>query len=321
MTEPHLDDEQLSLLLDGLAADGRAHVEDGVCEPCAARLASLRTARDAVAAAVVAPLPADVVDRVVGAALDAPVVAPALADVVPMAASPRRRRRTTPPPAWLLGAAAGIAVLVGVAGVLRVADPPGSGDDEAGLATTAADQAAEAESSVGGGAPQLPAAGTAATGTVAAVDPERVIGDLADVDDAVELALALDGLRLSPAAAAPSSTSNFPARQSSSPVAGSGATGGAAASEEATTDKAAAASPAPATTAPADRAQCRPEADAIGAGRFAALLSTATLRWKGQTAEVLVFRLAEPSAPDAPETRQALVLSRPGCQLLADPRF
>jgi hypothetical protein len=69
---------------------------------------------------------------------------------------------------------------------------------------------------------------------------------------------------------------------------------------------------------PPDRARCRADAERIGAGRFGVLLSTATLRWAGQPAEVLVFSLTEPAGGF---TRQALVLARPGCGLLADPRW
>ncbi|HVF31674.1 MAG TPA: hypothetical protein VM933_01445 [Acidimicrobiales bacterium] len=320
MTDPHLDDEQLSLLLDGLDVDGRAHVDADAggapCATCRRRLAALRAARAAVAGALVPPLPADVLDRLVTAALDAPPVS--AADVVPL--SSRRRRLTTPPPAWLIGAAAGIAVLVGVAGVFRAVDLSGSGDgDDAGLAITAADEeSAPTDGDVAGR--ELPAAGSAAVGGSAASDPEDVIGDLADVDDPAERALALDGLMPTPTADPLSTTQDFAAREAT-PTAGR--TSGATADSTTENDASAAASPAPpATTIAVARAQCRAQADAIGAGRFAALLSTATLRWRGTPAEVLVFRLAEPSSPDAaPETRQALVLSRPGCELLADPRF
>ena len=318
MTDSHLDDEQLSLLLDGVAVDDRAHVEGQfACPSCAGRLAALRAARDAVASAAVRPLSAEALDRIVRVALDD---AAAEADVVALAPARRRRRMTTPPPAWLIGAAAGIAVLVGVAGVLRVADTPTGGGD-AGLAATAADEeSTTADVDTGGQA--LPAAGTATAGGSAEVDPEVVLGDLADVDDAGELALALDGLTLTPAADAQSTTPAFAARESATGGGASGGTTAAPSADSAKNDQSAAASPAPpATTIAVERAQCRARADAIGAGRFAALLSTATLRWRGTPAEVLVFRLAEPSAPDAPETRQALVLSRPGCELLADPRF
>ena len=307
MTDPHLDDEQLSLLLDGVDVDGRAHAEDGTCAACADRLAALRSARDAVAGATVPPLPADVLDRIVARALDAPPVA----EVVPLRSAPRRRRLTTPPPAWLVGAAAGIAVLVGVAGVLRAVDRPGSGSDDS-LAVSADEESAESRTGGATADQTAPVAGTAsaAGSSVVAVDPEAVTRDLADQDDPVVLARTLDGLTMQVTPTAGALSAAPYARES-------------AATDGATVDKSAGAGAAapPATTVVMDRAQCRAQADAIGAGRFGELLSTATLRWKGRPAEVLVFRLAEPSTPDSPATRQGLVLSRPGCELLADPRF
>ena len=302
VTDPHLDDEQLSALLDGVDVDGRAHVD--ACATCGARLASLRAARDALAGAAVAPLPPDVLDRIVDAAIDAPVGA----DVVSLD-SPRRRRLTTPPPAWLIGAAAGVAVLVGFAGVLRAADRSGSDRGAASLAITADDD----ESTTAAEGRTSPVVGSAPA------DPEVVIGDLADVDDPAQLAIALDGLTLTTTADAMAPTSGYAAREAA-PTGGAGGGAPSVVADSAAADKAAATAP-PATTIAVARAQCRAQADAIGAGRLAALLSTATLRWKGEPAEVLVFRLAEPSSPDAPQTRQALVLSRPGCALLADPRF
>lgn len=317
MTAPHLDDEQLSLLLDGqdVDPDGRAHVEDEGCAACGARLADLRAARDAVAAATVAPLPADLLDRLVATALDAPAVA----DVVPLS-SARRRRLAAPPPAWLLGAVAGIALLVGVAGVFRAVDISGSGDDSSLASLKATDSSAE--ESAEGAARRLPAAAdTASAAGAPATDPEVVAGDLGDQDDPALLARAVDGLLAQPtvsgfAARATSGSAAEANSESDGPVAdedtaGAGTGGGAPSGATAP----------PASTAPVDRARCRPQADAIGAGRFGALVSTVTVRWKGAPAEVLVFQLAQPPTPDAPETRQALVLARPGCALLAEARF
>ena len=301
MNDPHLDDEQLSLLLDGGDVDGRGHAQDGACDRCAARLAALRAARDAVAGAVVAPLPPEVLERVVATALEGPLVA----EVVPMRSTSRRRRVPVPPQAWLVGAAAGIALLVGVAGLLRAADVSRSGND-AGLAITADEESSgrDADSAT----KSAPAAGLA-TGASVSPDPELVVVDLADQDDPTALTRALEGITLQVTATARARSSSDLSAEGSTPA--DDAFGGQATSGAAS----------PTSTVLADRAQCRSRADAIGAGRFGELLSTATLRWKGRPAEVLVFRLAEPSSPDAPETRQALVLSRPGCELLADPRF
>ena len=305
MTAPHLDDEQLSLLLDGLEPEGRGHVHDEGCADCLARLEQLQAARDAVAAATVAPLTDDVLDRLVSTALAAP---PDVAEVVPLT---RRRRLAAPPPAWLLGAAAAIAVLAGVAGLVQSS----RSDDGGSMASTVRNlETADAESSspaAGGVAADAAVQAPMAAGDAFA-DPEVVSADLADQDDPDQLALALDGLT--------KTLSGTPTASAYSARAAAGGSAGAA--EEGDETSAAASPPAPTTTAAADRAQCRGTADAIGGGRFSALLSTATLRWKGQPAEVLVYRLAEPSAPDeGGVTRQALVLSRPGCSLLADPRF
>lgn len=305
MTDPHLDDEQLSLLLDGVDVDGRAHVDAGECARCADRLAALRGARDLVADSSVPPLPADVLDRLVATALDAPAVA----DVVPLSAAPSRRRLLAPPPAWLLGAAAGIAALVGVAGLLQATDM-GSGDDAGSLANmTAADESSGEEGGEADASKEFSGSGTggAAPGAAAAsapFDPEVVTLDLADQDDPAALAAALGNVTTITG----SPTAAFSARESAADAS--------AESEDSLTRAAP-----PATTGPVDRAQCRAAADSIGAGRFAGLLSTATVRWKGEAAEVLVFRLAEPSTDEPPLTRQALVLARPGCRLLADPRF
>lgn len=296
MTEPHLDDEQLSLLLDGAAEDARAHVDDG-CAACGARLAALRSARDAVAAAVVPPLAGDVLDRLVAGALAAPPVA----DVVPLSGG-RRRRLTTPPPAWLLGAAAGIAALVGVAGLVRAIDVTSGGDDARSMAATVKNERTDSAARGDELTSPAPAGGSGAVAAdtaagAATVDPELVTADLADQSDPAELALALGG----------SAGTTLAARQTASTYAASPS---AAAAEERD-----AAPPGP--TAPPDRAQCRSVAEAGGGGRLAELLSTSTLRWKGQPAEVLVFRLVKPSA-EGSLARTAVVLSRPGCTRLAE---
>jgi hypothetical protein len=304
VTDPHLDDEQLSLLLDGLEIDARAHMEDEACTRCRDRLAALQGARDAVAAAVVSPLGADVLDRLVGAALAAPEVA----DVVPITAAPRRRRLSTPPPAWLIGAAAALAALVGVAGLLRAVDVT-SGNDAGSMASVADEDAVGGDADAVKRADDQATALAAGAGTAVAgpVDPEVVAADLADQDDPIALAQLL---RTSPLSG--DATAAFSARSTAGPPSADAAAESSAGG--------AAPAPAPTSTVPVDRAQCRAQAEGSGAGRYSALLSTATLRWKGEAAEVLVFRLVEPSS-DGSITRQALVLARPGCALLAQASF
>ncbi|MCU1354004.1 MAG: hypothetical protein JWM05_3213 [Acidimicrobiales bacterium] len=116
MTDPHppLDDEQLSADLDGEAGpDVQARI---AADPVAqARQAELRTAAE-LAAGPVAPLPDDVVDRLIAGAIDAdganqldderadrPVAPPV----------PLRRRRGGPPP-WSVAAAVVALVVVGL---------------------------------------------------------------------------------------------------------------------------------------------------------------------------------------------------------------
>jgi hypothetical protein len=120
---PHLDDEQLSALLDGEGdpADG-AHAEG--CDRCGARLARLR----AVAAAVAEPPPPPAAadrDRAIAAALRA-------REVVPL------RARRSGPPAWLLAAAA-----VLVLALLAVPFLAGGDDGDDQVATSGGDAAEE----------------------------------------------------------------------------------------------------------------------------------------------------------------------------------
>lgn len=340
MTEPrstaHLDDEALSLVLDG--EEGRtaeAHVAS--CPSCSARLTELSAARDAVRAATVAALAPPTLDDLVSRALAATGTATGVSGdgdgdgdgndgdrataapgdpVVPLARARGGRQVRTPPPAWVVSAVAALAAIVGVAALLRtggsVADRVASGAATESEADTDTDtDAGRAEST----------SGDAATATVAANDPELVAGDLGDVADAPGLSSALAAMPgLLPRSAAAGGQTQ-----------GSGAADAAAADEEAspapappatTTASPVAGGGAPAAAGgaagPPDRTRCRSEMERMGASRFGALLTTATLRWAGQPAEVLVYTLTEPTGGF---TRQALVLARPGCALLADLRL
>ncbi len=280
MTDPHLDDAQLSSLLD----EDRVDDHLASCRACDARLRALRAARDALAGATVAPLLAATVDEMVAraiAALDESVTTPSAAR------SPRR-----PPPSWLLAAAAAIAVLAGVAGLVRMVSPDSSSND---LATSAADDGAE------GRAGDLEAKAESGLGAgSASTDPEIVGADLGDQSDPSALTAILD--QTAPTAAVPAAATAKGARGEA--------------------DEASPSVPPPAptttTTTVIERARCRSAAERIGAGQLGMLQSTSLVRWKGSPAEVLVFTLAEPTEG---LTRQALVLRRPDCALLADPRF
>ncbi len=307
MTAPHLDDEQLSAILD----EGDPDLHLASCAPCSARLDDLTSARSLLAAAP-DPLAPGLLDAMLARALDAleesqaPVAAPVdLRD---------RRARRRPPPSWLLSAAAAIAVLAGVAGLLQASDRNGSG---AGLT------ALDAERATGGGATADAGATEESAAPVSGADPDVVGGDLGDQSDPAVLTALLQG------AAAGGGTANGPSLSTTSKAVGAEDFGRQTSPGQAESDapvvagspaagSATAASPAPPSTIPPDRARCRAEAERIGAGRLGGLASTSSVRWKGEPAEVLVYFLTEPAGGFS---RQALVLSRPGCALLADPRF
>lgn len=65
-------------------------------------------------------------------------------------------------------------------------------------------------------------------------------------------------------------------------------------------------------------AVCEDAARRAGAGRLGSFVYVALAEWRGEPAEALVFLLAEPAGG---MTRQAYVMSRSGCAVLADPRF
>lgn len=312
MTTPHLDDEQLSALLD----EEGAHAHVARCDACRGRLAQLTAARDAVAAPV-PPLPSPVLDRMVavalasagGAADAAAAGAGDAADDAPATPIPLRSRRrlSAPPPAWLVGAAAAIAVLAGFAALL-----PRNGSDEGRRDDLAAKSAAteSADTAAGAGA-------TTASGEFAAAlpdlgdldDPEALVAILASADpvggDAEDVAgnARTDDAISEPTTTTPPARREAATRQGAEPAAGGGS--------------AAPAGP-PVAASGHPGVLCRGEAYRIGAGRLGSHISTALVRWRGAPAEVLVFVLTEPANG---VTRQALVLTRPGCVLLADPRF
>ncbi|MBW3614132.1 MAG: hypothetical protein KY439_02335 [Actinobacteria bacterium] len=297
---PHLDDEQLSADLDGFALDerGRSHL-DG-CAACAARRRDLAMASMAVATPVAALAPALVDALIANAAAEAPVAgATRQAGVVDLqqqreararSAGNRARsgRRAGPPRPWLAGAAAALAVLAGLAGLTRATSERG---DQATAFRGAEDKAG---------------AGAGATSAARVVDPSVVTGDLGGQEDPAVLVATLSAsagagplLAGAPPGDAGGNT-NSGAKAAPVPEAQVARGGG----------EAGAVIP--------DRALCVAVAREIGAGRLGGHLSTSTLRWKHEPAEVLVFELTEPAGGI---TRQALVLRRPGCDLLADPRF
>ncbi len=301
-SDAHLSDEDLSARLDGAAAGGTApapapapaaHAE--TCPRCRARSEELAMARAALAGAAVPGLSAERLDALVGGALaafDRPAAAERTAAARPPATITRGRFRT-PPPSWLLAAVASIVVLTGLAAGIQVARR--SPSSRASVAALRSDAASSDEAGAGGA-------------TTKAADPEVVGGDLGDLSDPEQLAARLGSEAFASAA---------PAAAASGRAVAGGASAGTAADDAGGPEVASVPTTA-AAVADDGRAQCRVQAEAIGAGRLGPLLSTSTLRWAGAPAEVLVFALREPANGIS---RQALVLSRPGCALLADPRF
>lgn len=279
MNRPHLDDVQLSADLDGLVLDEPASAHLDGCAACTRRRGELAAASSAVAA------PPAAVDSSLMDVLVARAAAQATAATVrgaPLDIQRARRRLVLPPRGWIVGAAAALAALVGLTGLLQATSP---GGDQSGATRLA------------GGAGHSPTSSAHEGATGPSVHPERVMADLGDHDDPAQLVGAL--------------------------AASLGQSGSGSSQPEALADEAAPAREVDSAAesragAGEDRARCASEARRIGAGRLGGHLSTATLRWKGEPAEVLVFALAEPS-PGL--SRQALVMRRAGCGLLADPRF
>ncbi len=306
MNQPHLDDEQLSADLDGLALDERDQFHLEACADCAGRRQALATASEAVAAPV-APLDAAVLDGLVAKATAQ--VAPGAEGGPEVVTSLDARRRirprpAAPPRAWLTGVAAALVVLAGLAALVQTNS---RGDDNTAAFSGTEDMAVPGPlAEAGAGADR------SSSSAAAMADPAVVAGDIGDQEDPALLVVALSGSVRSERVAAAS-----PVQDDAAPTAQPSTAG-----EAAPQPGVPAASPREAQqAAPAagqDRALCVRAAREIGAGRLGGHRSTSTLRWKGRPAEVLVFELTEPAAG---VSLQALVLSRPGCDLLADPRF
>ena len=172
-TGDHLDDDRLSALLDGAGTDAdRAHLAG--CDRCAERSEALQTVADLVASPPAAP-PVATRDAAVAAAL-------AAADR-PVGVVPRPVRRH--PPAWLLPAAAVVAL---VALVAVVVPRWGQGDDDAG---NAGDSAARAVQDDGGGSGEEDGAERGTAPATASQPPplfRAALGELGSVEDEAALA-------------------------------------------------------------------------------------------------------------------------------------
>jgi hypothetical protein len=281
-TSPHFDDERLSSALDAPDDAVAAHLGD--CSACRARSDALAEA-SAFAASPVAPLDPVLLDALIATAV-AEADRPAEGGMAPVLEfASRRRRRLYPPPAWLVGAAAALVLLAGIASVLR---PSSSADRLTSAVEPSSPAANSLDSAAGAGA----GAGDAGSVDNYAVG-EEMVGDLGNQADPNALVAAIQST--------PRQYSAATAR------AAGGAPKGAAPPTSSTT-----------TTWPANKPRCEAAARAIGGANLGALDSPWTVRWKGADAEVLVFTLTKPSGN---VTKQAMVLRRPDCVLLADPRF
>lgn len=117
----HLDDEELSALLDG-EADGRAQEHLGSCDRCAARLAQLQAAAHAVAEPP-SPLPPGRRAAIIAAALGAPSGSDVGSPPEAPPPAPLRRSLATARP-WMAAAAAVVAVAAAVPVVRSQLDTP-----------------------------------------------------------------------------------------------------------------------------------------------------------------------------------------------------
>jgi hypothetical protein len=292
-SSPHLDDERLSSALDEHDDAVAAHLAG--CTVCRARSDALAEA-SAFAASPVAPLDPVLLDALIATAVAEAdrVSEPGMAPVVPLAS--RRRGRLRPPPVWLVGAAAALVLLAGIGSMLRRSSSTGDN------LTTAAKGTAQAPVDASGSAAEAAADGSDvyAAGGPGYLGSDAFAGDLGDQSDPQALGAAVN---TAPRRRVIGSTLG------ASPLAGGAGTKkpGPTTTSSTTT-----------TTWPANRPRCEAVARSIGAGNFGPLDSAWTARWKGTDAEVLVFVLTEPAGK---VTRQAMVLRRPDCALLADPRF
>jgi hypothetical protein len=291
-SSPHFDDERLSWALDEHDDAVAAHLAG--CAVCRARSDALAEA-SAFAASPVAPLDPVLLDALIATAVAEADRAsePGMAPVVALAS--HRRGRLHPPPVWLVGAAAALVLLAGIGSTLRRSSSTGDN-----LTSTA-----QSRSQAPASAPADAAGDTSAGQDYAAGAPEylgsdQFVGDLGEQAEPKGLAAAVNSTPRHLVAGASSGVT---------PLAG-----GVAAKKPGPTTT----SSTTTTTWPANRPRCEAAARSIGAGNLGPLDSAWTARWKGTDAEVLVFVLA---APAGKVTRQAMVLRRPDCALLADPRF
>ena len=286
----HPDLEALSAALDGEDDAARAHASG--CAVCSEDLRRLGSVRDRVAAEP-PPLPGEVLDGLVTAAVSAATVTPF--------SEARRRRPRRPPLAWIAAAAAAIALVAAVPALLGGAGDR-DGSDETALATADQEGNDSASSERLSEAPDGGGGAADARGSAEPFVAALAAGDLGDQSDPDELARAVAAALPVPGTA----------------TAAAGQAGGR--SESAPTTTAPPAAAGPPVAAAAVPAQCEGAAREIGDGRLGMLLYRASARWRGVPAEVLAFGLA-PGPGVRSTDRQLYVLSRASCSVLAERRF
>lgn len=191
----HLDDEQLSALLDGEATAGEA-AHASSCAPCSERLARFR----AVAAVVALPPPPPAAaerDRAVATAL-------AAREVVPL-----RPARSAGAPAWLAAAAAVVILALLAVPVLRA----GGRDD----ADEAASGGAESAEEGGAGAGTAPAGEEGSALSSQAAPPPFDGGDVGELSADSDLRPLVAPAAPEPAAGAPGAPARDGAERFSAP--------------------------------------------------------------------------------------------------------
>ena len=292
MTEPHLDDDQISALLDG-EADSGAGAHLSVCPSCRSRSESFDAVRRALAVPP-PPAPPAVADRAVSAAMGAWDDQRAGGVVVPMPPlhqrPPTRRPRV---PRWAMAvAAAGVAAAVAVP-LTVTGDGGRRGDQTASAPTERAGDERTANATADGDS--VPVVG----------------GDLGDQSDPETLGQVVRQALSGPAAS-----------ESAPPIVdgSDSATGGRSTSlPAATAARDGSGRPAPTAQFGGGPPPCTAEvASTYGAG-LGALVYSASLRWKGTPAVLLAYQAAD--AREAGLGHRGFVMALDGCRLLVVQAF
>ena len=291
MPDAHLDDEQLSALLDRDDPDLAAFEDHvGACAACRARLDRLETVAAAVATPV-PPLRPSVLDGMLDRAIDSAAPEAPAAPVLGRERFERRRRRA--PSAAVLTAVA--AVLVFLLAIPALIGSMGGGGGDADMASGVAEESADlqsdaeteamssggdglAQGTVGGSGSDDAGTSIAAPATADFATRAATIRSFENEDDLVRTLIS----DLSTTGATPTGSEGYD------------------------------------DTTPDSPSACEAAAREVGGSRLGGRTYLTNILWRSEPAEVLVFELTEPVDGAA---RQAYVMAREGCRLLAEPRF